>query len=256
MNYFLKLFKKLFISCNLFNFTKNIFVIHANVFRPQFLNNNQINSCCKMTNFIPISVAIPIPIGKENLDNFIFKKNKKSVAYSCRKPPLCSNCKHFIPFKTYFSFDKDEYGTGFGLCKMFGSKFDVIRYSFAKYCRENENQCGKDGYLYEEICDNNDSNKHIQHYEHEDKDENKKNKDKDNDEDKVNENDEDDLKQKFKENKNSINYIIFQSEEKEKEFVNNDKMNFKDLKNVNINSQIYEYTRFLNSKDRHRNDYI
>jgi len=37
-----------------------------------------------------------------------------------------------------------------GLCTMFGNKNDKIRYSFAKHCRENEDQCGKQGYLYEE----------------------------------------------------------------------------------------------------------
>lgn len=64
--------------------------------------------------------------------------------------PKCFNCKHYMPNKNHTGFYYDEYGSGVGLCKMFGNRHDLIRYSFAKHCRENENQCGKYGYLYEE----------------------------------------------------------------------------------------------------------
>ena len=232
MSLLLNQLQKIFILLNIYYFTKNIFVISTSEFRPHFLGIEKINSFCRTTNFIPISVSIPIPIGqeKEILDNFILKKNKKTVSCNGRKPPLCSNCKHFIPFKTYFSFDKykDEFGTGFGFCKMFGSKFDVIRYSFAKYCRENENQCGKNGFLYEENDCNNTNNNLIEELYEE------------------NNNSE------LKENKNSMNYVYVHSKEKPTMNLNSDQFDFEKLKNTN--SQIYEYTRFLNSKDRHKKD--
>lgn len=62
--------------------------------------------------------------------------------------PPCSSCKHFIPNVKIFD--------DLGLCNMFK---DVSIYKNKKYvlsnyavhCRENENLCGKSGFLYEPI---------------------------------------------------------------------------------------------------------
>ena len=51
---------------------------------------------------------------------------------------------------------------------------------------------------------------------------------------------------------NGVNYNIDQREEKKIININNDETNIENFKN--INSQIYEYTRFLTNKDRHRSD--
>ena len=58
----------------------------------------------------------------------------------------CNTCKWFIPNIN------DDYSK----CKMFKEKsnifnkdFDFIIYNYAKHCRSNENQCGKDGFFYE-----------------------------------------------------------------------------------------------------------
>jgi len=67
----------------------------------------------------------------------------------------CSNCKYFIPYKNNKISD-------FGLCKMFGYKVgdkkDKIIFNFAKHCRDDDNLCGKNGSLYEEIGKNNINN--------------------------------------------------------------------------------------------------
>ena len=64
----------------------------------------------------------------------------------------CSNCKYFIPHKNNKIID-------FGLCKMFGSKVgdkkdEKIIYNFAQHCRDDENLCGKNASLYEEMKKN------------------------------------------------------------------------------------------------------
>ena len=63
----------------------------------------------------------------------------------CSSPP-CSLCKHFIPNVKAFD--------DLGLCRMFkevsthkGKQYTLPNY--AVHCRENENLCGKAGYLFE-----------------------------------------------------------------------------------------------------------
>lgn len=74
--------------------------------------------------------------------------------------PSCSTCKWFIP-----NINED-----YGKCKIFGEKklfhkkklypfkninqekeeeFALTIYNYAKHCRDNEGQCGKDAYFYE-----------------------------------------------------------------------------------------------------------
>ena len=61
--------------------------------------------------------------------------------------PPCSSCKHFIPNK--------KENLSLGLCKIFTTnvspKFNDIEPlpNFAVHCRNNENLCGKSGFLYE-----------------------------------------------------------------------------------------------------------
>jgi hypothetical protein len=63
--------------------------------------------------------------------------------------PPCSSCKFYIPNKK----DRLE----LGLCKMFTTntspKRDIIEAlpNFAIHCRNNENLCGKSGFLYEKV---------------------------------------------------------------------------------------------------------
>jgi hypothetical protein len=65
----------------------------------------------------------------------------------CSFTPQCSTCKHFIP---------DNEKPVFGLCNMFQ---DTVYFNNAKtlvrnlaiHCRNNENLCGKAGFLYEPI---------------------------------------------------------------------------------------------------------
>ena len=116
------------------------------------------------------------------------------------------------------SFDQDTYGTGFGLCKMFGSKFDLIQYSFANHCRENENQCGKEGYLYEELES---QLKFIKEKEEEKEEEKEKKK-----------------QEKFKD----FIMMVPSSKNEKKNYPSSD---LKDLKNTN--SQLYDYSIFLNT---------
>ena len=59
--------------------------------------------------------------------------------------PNCNNCKWFIPNKKIF----DN-----GLCKMVQHKIvknkkNIILYEYAQHCRDNEELCGKEGFLYE-----------------------------------------------------------------------------------------------------------
>ena len=60
--------------------------------------------------------------------------------------PSCLSCKHFIPNVKIFD--------DLGLCNMFKevSTYKDKRYvlsNYAVHCRENENLCGKSGFLYE-----------------------------------------------------------------------------------------------------------
>ena len=59
--------------------------------------------------------------------------------------PSCYSCKFYIPHKT---------NPDLGLCKVFRDYIklhdkDVLVNNLAVHCRNNENLCGKDGYLYE-----------------------------------------------------------------------------------------------------------
>ena len=64
--------------------------------------------------------------------------------------PSCTSCKHFMESKI-------NPNSGLGCCKMFknfsyndkGIPKNI--YDFAIHCRNNENMCGKSGFLYEEI---------------------------------------------------------------------------------------------------------
>ena len=60
--------------------------------------------------------------------------------------PSCYSCKYFIPHIN----GKQE----LGLCKMYKNNNvhldkNIIVYDFAAHCRDNENLCGKSGFLYE-----------------------------------------------------------------------------------------------------------
>jgi hypothetical protein len=87
-----------------------------------------------------------------NLPDFIRGPPPSQINTMGKLPPRCSRCKYFIPYKKSSSFDEpDIYDAGYGLCKMFGNKTDLIKYSFAKHCRENTSQCGPEGFMYEEM---------------------------------------------------------------------------------------------------------
>ena len=68
-----------------------------------------------------------------------------SVIYAFE--PSCHSCKSYIPHKS---------NPDLGLCKMFknyvylNNRTSLIN-NLAVHCRNNENLCGKPGYLYEEI---------------------------------------------------------------------------------------------------------
>jgi hypothetical protein len=65
--------------------------------------------------------------------------------------PSCTTCKFFVPHQTNPNSD-------LGLCKMFKDKVyyvknddEVLINNLAVHCRNNENLCGKAGFLYEPI---------------------------------------------------------------------------------------------------------
>lgn len=62
--------------------------------------------------------------------------------------PSCTSCKHFIP--------NNRGDVDLGLCRMFrntcyhrGKEYNLPNYAI--HCRDNENLCGKSGFLYESI---------------------------------------------------------------------------------------------------------
>lgn len=62
--------------------------------------------------------------------------------------PPCSSCKHFI--------SNNKGALDLGLCKMFTNKLslkgdDVALPNFARHCRNDEQLCGKIGFLYEPV---------------------------------------------------------------------------------------------------------
>lgn len=68
--------------------------------------------------------------------------------------PSCYSCKFYIPHKS---------NPDLGLCKIFRdyvnlNKKDILVNNLAVHCRNNENLCGKSGFLYE---DNNSIDKEI-----------------------------------------------------------------------------------------------
>ena len=70
--------------------------------------------------------------------------------------PSCTTCKFFVPHQTNPNPD-------LGLCKMFKDKIysnknddEVLINNLAVHCRNNENLCGKSGFLYESINNKND----------------------------------------------------------------------------------------------------
>ena len=69
--------------------------------------------------------------------------------------PPCSSCKHFI--------SNNKGNLDLGLCKMFTNKLslkgdDVALPNFARHCRNDEQLCGKFGFLYEPANNNNNNN--------------------------------------------------------------------------------------------------
>ncbi len=65
--------------------------------------------------------------------------------------PPCSSCKHFI--------SNNKGALDLGLCKMFTNKLslkgdDVALPNFARHCRNDEQLCGKIGFLYEPVNNN------------------------------------------------------------------------------------------------------
>jgi hypothetical protein len=65
--------------------------------------------------------------------------------------PPCSSCKHFI--------SNNKGALDLGLCKMFTNKLslkgdDVALPNFARHCRNDEQLCGKIGFLYEPANNN------------------------------------------------------------------------------------------------------
>jgi len=178
---------------------------------------------------------------EEDLPEFLKKKQTITLNGLNEPPPLCYHCKNYIHFttlnhstnerfmespwyKNYLSFRQDELGTGFGLCKLFGNKLDLIRYSFAKHARENEDQCGRDGRLYEDIGFN-----FI----------------KKEDEEKKEKQEKEEKEEKEEKSKDFI-VIPYSMKEKEKE----KETDLEDLKNVN--TQLYEYSVFL-KKNKNEN---
>ena len=248
--------RNMFVLFNVFYFNQKM-VQSMSTFRPHFLSSCCSSasayasafasaSCNKYISFVPITIAVPIP----NEEKFNFPKMKKKIynrVQCARKPPLCSNCKHFIPFKSFTSFDEDQYGSGFGLCRMFGSKYDLIRYSFAKHCRENENQCGKNGYLYEDF-DYCNRNQYIDHDEADDEDKNKnKNNEKGDHHNHKYEKYENHKEEKNSDKSNESNKNKDNDNDKDK----SQEENIEYLKYTN--SQLYDYSQFLNFSKNHSN---
>jgi hypothetical protein len=64
--------------------------------------------------------------------------------------PSCKTCKWYIPQVNMSPFCKDD----LGLCGFYKNKYnynniEVYIYEYAKHCRNNDNLCGRLGYLYE-----------------------------------------------------------------------------------------------------------
>jgi hypothetical protein len=71
--------------------------------------------------------------------------------------PSCTTCKHFIPYQG----NNIGLDTDLGLCKMFQDDINgKLVKNLAIHCRNNQNQCGKEGFLYEPILNNEMMNKY------------------------------------------------------------------------------------------------
>jgi hypothetical protein len=222
-----------------------VFVTQVNSFRP-------FQSFHKHIKKTQPSFATSIRSFEEDLPDFMKKKQPIVLTGFNYSPPLCYHCKHYIHFTTLnnsnsnsnstntkimewyknYSFRQDKLGTGFGLCKLFGNKLDLIRYSFAKHARENEDQCGRQGYLYEESYIGFDFN--IVAKEKEEKEDVEEDKE-----------DKEDKEKDKKEKSKDFIIVPYSTKEKEKE------KDLEDLKNVN--SQLYEYSIFL-KKNENKNE--
>jgi len=66
--------------------------------------------------------------------------------------PACINCIHYIKYHQEDPYESLPDDSNYGKCKLFGKKDLVsgeIEYEYAKYCREDDKLCGKDGKKYE-----------------------------------------------------------------------------------------------------------
>ncbi len=76
------------------------------------------------------------------------------VSYSFSNPD-CINCKSYI---------SNKLNENLGYCKIFTNKVyfnkdkEILRYNFAKHCRDNEYLCGKNGILFEQVDSKQDNN--------------------------------------------------------------------------------------------------
>ena len=70
----------------------------------------------------------------------------RGICLALNEKPLCSSCRWFLP---------NSMGFEYGLCKLYkcnyniNSKQNLVLYEFAEHCRNNENMCGKKGFLYD-----------------------------------------------------------------------------------------------------------
>jgi len=87
---------------------------------------------------------------------YVYFYSNHSLVDALESPPRCIKCKWFVP---------DKLGVeDHGLCKMHKNTYslrknmEVSIYEYAKHCRDNQNMCGKEGYLYEEVNENENEN--------------------------------------------------------------------------------------------------
>jgi hypothetical protein len=76
--------------------------------------------------------------------------NEKSFIRN-KELPVCVNCAHFIEKTNNYPYDPVPNDKLYGKCKKFGEMdliTGVIEYDFAKYCRDNNEKCGKTGLGY------------------------------------------------------------------------------------------------------------
>jgi hypothetical protein len=85
------------------------------------------------------------------------KYSKKFSIIVNNNLPACINCIHYIiKYQSEDPYKSVSYYQKHGKCKLFGKKNLVsgeIEYENAKYCREDDKLCGKDGKKYEYLHD-------------------------------------------------------------------------------------------------------